>query len=319
MAVKITDAHTHVQMSPKAALVWIEDLNRDTTPELTFTIVDDGTIPCARASMERVGIDRTLLVPWIAARQIYTRRREADPSSDPEVTLSTLRAEWEAYNSWGLETASRFPGQFYTVTAVDPVLFGADWTRSVFKQSREQGSLALKITPMFIGRQASDPDLEVLWQLADEYSVPILSMSTAALDPGSLAAIGLNESDANVNHPDSFEDGLRSYPNARAVLAHMGYFGAEDRVARLTSLYPNVYADTTEWIGLVGAPGGITPLEAANQIRAIGTDRVLFGSNYPLFEQTEILEKFLSIPLTNDEQEQVLHLNFDAAYRPVGV
>jgi len=315
--VNITDAHTHVQMTPKSTRVWIEDLNCDTSPDLTFSIVDDGTVACVQASMERVGIDTTLLVPWIAARQIYTRRLTENPSSDPQVILSTLGDEWEAYNSWGLETSSRFPGQFYTVTAVDPVLFGAEWTSAVFKHGRDRGSLGLKITPMFIGRQANDPGLEILWQLAHEHSVPILSMSTAALDPGSLGAIGLSDSDANINHPDSFEDGLRSYPNARLVLAHMGYFGAEDRVARLTSLYPNVYADTTEWIGLVGAPGGITPLEAANQIRAIGTDRVLFGSNYPLFDQSAILERFLSIPLTSEEQERVLHLNFGAAYRPV--
>jgi len=314
--VRITDAHTHVQMNPQATRTWIDDLNRDTSADLTFSIVDDGTVPCVQDSMERVGVERTLLVPWIAARQIYTRRLADSPTADPELVLSTLRAEWEAYKIWGTETASRFPGQFYTVTAVDPVLFGAEWTSAVFKQNRDRGSLGLKITPMFIGRRVNDPDLEILWQLAHEYSVPILSMSTAALDPGSLAAIGLNESDADVNHPDYFEDGLRSYPNARAVLAHMGYFGAEDRVARLTSLYPNVYADTTEWIELVGAQGGITPQEAANQIRAIGTDRVLFGSNYPLFPQSEILEKFLSIPLTSEEQEQVLYLNFDAAYAP---
>jgi len=317
--VRITDAHTHVQMTPQATRTWIDDLNRDTTPALTFSVVDDATLDCVQASMERVGVDRTLLVPWIAARQIYTRRLADNPSADPEHILNTLRGEWEAYNAWGTETTSRFPGQFYTVTAVDPILFGVEWTRAVFKENRDRGSLGLKITPMFIGRQVSDPDLEILWQLAHEYSVPILSMSTAALDPGSLGALGLNESDANVNHPDSFEDGLRSYPNARAVLAHMGYFGAEDRVARLTSLYANVYADTTEWIELVGAPGGITPQEAAHQIRAIGTDRVLFGSNYPLFEQSAILERFLSIPLTSDEQEQVLYHNFDAAYQPASV
>jgi predicted TIM-barrel fold metal-dependent hydrolase len=81
-------------------------------------------------------------------------------------------------------------------------------------------------------------------------------------------------------------------------LAHLG-IGAEADVAALTSRYPNVVTDTSMQLG------ARAPDELAATIRRIGTDRVLFGTNYPLMDQAACVEALGALPLTEEERRQI--------------
>jgi hypothetical protein len=47
-------------------------------------------------------------------------------------------------------------------------------------------------------------------------------------------------------------------------------------------------------------------------------DRVFFGTDYPMWDPEEELEKFLRLPLTSEEQEKILHLNFEKFLQELG-
>jgi uncharacterized protein len=96
-------------------------------------------------------------------------------------------------------------------------------------------------------------------------------------------------------------------------LAHMGS-GAEAEVARLTAVYPNLYCDTSMWLDRIDQPGGPTGVQAAKVFREIGTDRILFGTNYPIMDPGEFVSIIQRMPLTENERRQILVENFARAY-----
>jgi predicted TIM-barrel fold metal-dependent hydrolase len=109
-------------------------------------------------------------------------------------------------------------------------------------------------------------------------------------------------------HPRYFDAVLGAFPTVDVQLAHLG-LGAEDEVARLTARHAHLYVDTSARLHLLGRPGEWSLAEAADWLRRIGIDRVLFGTNYPMHEPAEYLEVMRSLPLTDDERERILHRN----------
>ena len=51
--------------------------------------------------------------------------------------------------------------------------------------------------------------------------------------------------------------------------------------------------------------------EAVKVIHRYGADRVFFGTDYPMWNPKEEVERFMALPLTEEEREQILHLNFE--------
>jgi predicted TIM-barrel fold metal-dependent hydrolase len=80
--------------------------------------------------------------------------------------------------------------------------------------------------------------------------------------------------------------------------------GAEAEVARLTGKYDNVYADLAMRLG-GPVPVPFDPAAVRRQIRAIGADRVLFGTNYPLVDQVSYVAALRALGLTESELRQV--------------
>ena len=53
----------------------------------------------------------------------------------------------------------------------------------------------------------------------------------------------------------------------------------------------------------------MTPEEAYDLIHAYGTDRVLWGTDYPMWESDSEMEYFNKIDLTDEERSQILYDN----------
>ena len=56
----------------------------------------------------------------------------------------------------------------------------------------------------------------------------------------------------------------------------------------------------------------LRPEQAAEVIRHYGADRVFFGTDYPMWKPEMEVQRFLSLPLTPEEQEMIAHKNFEA-------
>ena len=96
---------------------------------------------------------------------------------------------------------------------------------------------------------------------------------------------------------------LDAFPGLVCVCAHLGGWSEWDEASKTLSRYENVYVDTSSSLY------ALTPGEGRRIVRSFSRERVLFGTDYPMWDPAEELERFYRLGLTEDEEEKILSLN----------
>jgi len=105
---------------------------------------------------------------------------------------------------------------------------------------------------------------------------------------------------------------LDQVPHLKVICAHLGGWSVWTDAWHVLAGREGVWVDTSSSLY------AITPEEAAEVIRRYGADRVFFGTDYPMWDPKEEIEKFLKLPLTKEEQEKIFHLNFEKFLAELG-
>jgi uncharacterized protein len=303
------DAHTHIHPSASATKAFMNALH--------FHGPWDGTIEQALPIMDQAHIATTMIVPLIADTELLVERMEEETrrggKPDRERLVRQLATEQSEYNRWAAAARRRHNGRFAGLVAVNPVLFGEEWTRDEIQARLSEGAAGIKILPMYIGVYPDDPKMAVMWEEANRRDAAVLTLATAQVPGELLSKLGVNERYTDIHHPARFEAVVSSYPRVKLVLAHLG-MGAEQDTIRLANKYPNVFTDTSLRLHDVGKPGGWSLTEAAEMLRRIGADRVLFASNYPFVSPSDYVEVMRKLPLNAEEHRKIGWQNFDRVY-----
>jgi predicted TIM-barrel fold metal-dependent hydrolase len=105
------------------------------------------------------------------------------------------------------------------------------------------------------------------------------------------------------SRPRQMKKVLDAFPKLVCVCAHLGGWSEWDEATRTLAEYENVYVDTSSSLYT------LKPEEGRRIIRSYSRDRVLFGTDYPMWNPAEELERFHRLQLTDDEEEKILCLN----------
>jgi hypothetical protein len=163
---------------------------------------------------------------------------------------------------WALSFAASVPecvptGTFYPEPAA------AGYVRSAL----ERGARIFKVHLQVGGFDPRDPQLDPVWGLLEDASVPVV----VHCGSGPLAG--------RFTGPGPFGAVLAAHPRMTAVIAHMGFPEYAEHLD-LVERYPNVHVDTT----MVGTAftERVAPVPAAllPRMRDLG-DRVVLGSDFP--------------------------------------
>ena len=107
---------------------------------------------------------------------------------------------------------------------------------------------------------------------------------------------------------EHFGELLASFPRLTVVMAHLA-FGDFAACAELARAHQNVFFDCCFVINGVDRPPAVSDEEAVAAFRQIGTDRVMFGSDFPWFDPVADAERIRRLPLTDTEKRAILHDN----------
>lgn len=158
----------------------------------------------------------------------------------------------------------------------------------------ELGLKGVKLHPDIQRFKIDDKKCAQIYSLCQKYKLPIL-MHTGDYR--------YDFSNANRLVPV-----LEEFTNLTVIGAHFGGWSVwEDSCQKLAGR-KNLYVDTCSsfpWI---------SPEFAVKLIRAYGADRVLFGSDYPIFSPKDDLEQFTLLDLTSDEKRLILSENAKNLY-----
>ena len=271
----VIDIHTHTFPDKLAAT---------TIPKLegmshTRAYVD-GTSAGLRASMERAGVDVSLVLP------VATNPRQVVHVNDSSARI----------NDQGPETG------IYSFGCIHPDF--EDY-RAELARVKELGMKGIKLHPVYQG--VDFDDIRTLRILDRAAELGLIVLTHSGLDIGFPGEVRVT--------PKMVLHAIQEVGPLTLILAHMGGWRNWDQVEELLQHEP-VYLDTSYSLGSINPlddgyykPEDL-PMMGEEQflhiIRNFGPERFLFGTDSPWSGQTESLERFRALPLGEEEKAAIL-------------
>ena len=207
-------------------------------------------------------------------------------------SVATSPAQVHSINAFIAGAQREAGGAFIGLGALHP---DAENPRRDLEELLSLGLRGVKLHPDIQRFAADSQKALTLFALCQEYGVPVL---VHAGDPR-----------FDFSNPERLARVLRAFPRLKMIAAHLGGWQVWDRAEKLLSGFPNLMADTSSsfyWL---------PPERALRQIRAFGADRVLFGTDYPMWPPGDDLDYMEKLPLTREEKEKILWKNCAELYR----
>ena len=105
------------------------------------------------------------------------------------------------------------------------------------------------------------------------------------------------------SNPNRLVPLLERFKNLNVIGAHFGGYSIWDEAHRKLKDFPNFYVDCSSSFPFISKE------KAVKLIKSYGEDKVLFGTDYPMWNPKEELDYFLSLNLTEQENRKILALN----------
>lgn len=109
----------------------------------------------------------------------------------------------------------------------------------------------------------------------------------------------------DMSNPDRIGRIVDMFPEMTVIAAHFGGYSVWEQAVNALAGKSNVYVDSCSSFEF------LTDDEIKRYIKAYGTDRVMFGSDYPMWNAGKELDRLFSLGLTANEYEMILHKNLE--------
>lgn len=102
---------------------------------------------------------------------------------------------------------------------------------------------------------------------------------------------------------------LKTFPKLTLIGAHFGGWSIYDEASKQLCSFENFYVDCSSSFYY------IKPSVAVEIIKRYGTDKVLFGSDYPMWKPEEELNYFLGLNFSREDNEKMLSQNAQKVFK----
>lgn len=153
---------------------------------------------------------------------------------------------------------------------------------------RASGLKGLKLHPDMQMCQSDDERLWPVYETCCQLGLPVL--------------IHCGDRTRDYSHPRHLRRALDRFPELTVIAAHMGGWSLWDEAFEY--LGPtNCYLDISSCTMFMPAEQVVT------YIRAFGAHRVLFGTDFPVWNPTTEVQTLMSLPLTDEEKQMIAYRN----------
>ncbi len=269
----IIDAHTHIYPEKIAARA-VAKLETNSGVKAKTNGMRSGLLE----SMKEAGIDYSLLLP------VATSVKQVD----------TIVEEAAQTNADAKKTG------LFSFGGIHP---DTENYKEVLRRAKSLGLKGIKLHPDYQGTFFNDIRYKRI--VAEATELGLYLMIHAGVD------IGLPEPVHCA--PEHVVEVVKETQSDHLILAHMGGWRLWDEVrSRLLEL--PVYFDTSfseDYLEEDGVQGMLTQEAFVALVRAMGTERVFFGTDSPWSGQKRAVDWILQTSLTEKEKEQIFHENFE--------
>lgn len=110
------------------------------------------------------------------------------------------------------------------------------------------------------------------------------------------------------SHPKRLRQIIDRFPNLQLIAAHLGGWSVFDEAFELLK-------DTNCYFDISSCMSFLPPEQMKAYIEGYGADRILFGSDFPLWDPVKEVEAFFKLDLTQTEREKIAFQNAHAILR----
>ncbi len=199
-------------------------------------------------------------------------------------SVATVPEQVHNINSFIAEQVRLHPREFIGFGALHPDFDGIE---AETERIISLGLKGIKLHPDFQRFNLDDPKAYPIYEAA-EGRLPIL--------------FHVGDSRYDFSSPKRLYNVMKRFPKLTIIGAHLAGWTKWEEAGEIFS-GSGIYADCSSSLY------ALTPERAAQLIRNIGTDRVMFGTDYPLWSADEELERFSRLPLTEEEKQDILYRN----------
>ncbi len=122
------------------------------------------------------------------------------------------------------------------------------------------------------------------------------------------AMLHMGDSRYPYSEPGRLAKALKAVPEVKVIAAHFGGWSVWEEAWKILADFENVWVDTSSSLY------AMTPEEGAKAVRHFRPDRVLFGTDFPMWDPLEERRRFDSLPLYDRERENIGRRNIEAFF-----
>lgn len=151
------------------------------------------------------------------------------------------------------------------------------------------GLKGVKLHPDIQGFKTDDYRCLKIYEICEKNGIPVL--------------LHAGDNRFDFSNPNRIKPILDIYKNLTVIGAHLGGYTVWETAAETLSGYKNFYVDCSSSLY------AFTPERSREIIRMYGADRVLFGTDYPMWNPKEELSRLRALNLDEDELNGILYKN----------
>lgn len=154
----------------------------------------------------------------------------------------------------------------------------------------EMGLHGIKLHPDFQKFDIDAPSAMAIYSGAEQAGLPIL--------------FHMGDVRYDYSAPERLANVARKFPHLTCIAAHFGGYQQWEDAERYLG-QPNIYYDTSSSLFI------LAPKDAVRIIEHFGADRFMFGTDYPMWLHEQELARFMALPLTAQQRQDILWNNFE--------
>jgi predicted TIM-barrel fold metal-dependent hydrolase len=288
----IIDSHFHIYKTEQAGL-----LAQGGGRSCGFS----GTLEEAKSFLDRGRIKKLLalaVIPISPMRDAAMKKQPEDlsPAKREEFAIEVdlkLQKRLSDYNDY-LCRSARDDGRMEPVIAADGSLNTDFMIQEILTKIQNYRIKIIKIHPAVNGMSPEHKGYEPIFELAQDKGITVISHG------------GLSGEDPEGKYcsPKNFENILRMFPKLRIIIAHLAYPHIDD-LLKLAEKFDNLYTD----VSFVMRNSPLSDDEFIEIISKFGTERILFGSDFPWSDPEADVERLFRLKLNEKELDLIARQN----------
>ena len=158
-----------------------------------------------------------------------------------------------------------------------------------FLHLRALGLKGVKLHPDIQRFNADDPRAMKIYEMCEDAGLPV--------------CVHTGDYRYDYSNPPRIVNILKAFPRLKFIGAHFGGWSVWDEAAKTLPEFPNIVVDTSSTLY------AIKPGKAKELIRIWTPERVMFGTDYPLWPQQRDIDRLLSLDLSDGDYENIFYNN----------